>query len=140
MIGLLGKLFQQEGKFRIDRITRRRLFPFRWPEHSVFIGLGGVDSSRKSAFNTTGFPKETGHFIKLALLPIVEGMVMALRALHANSQENLSRSSSQGHGIYVIVKNKTHGGRTVCPSISRDELAGQFIEGLVLIYRLVNIG
>ena len=140
MLGLALKTLKQKGKDRIHRFPDGSLFPLRRPKHSILLHLRRVYAPAESIFHPAGLAEEGSEFVEVALFPVVEGVVVALGALHADSQENLRSGRRKGHRVRVVVEDESNRREVAGSALGRDQFAGKLIEGFFLANRLVDVG
>ena len=130
-----------ERKLRRDAIALRSLLAFRRPFHRHLLALGRVDFLRLlAALDALRLAEKCREPVKFRLLPVVERMIVALRAREPHAEENLRRRARERHRVCRIAEHEARGGHHLRAAICREEFAHHRVVRLCLGDAAVHVG
>ena len=138
----LVRVIYLERKLRFHRSAVFRVgFVFGGPEDGHFIAFGSIDGAvLATASNLLRLAEESGEVIEVFLGPVVEGVIVALRAADPDTHENLGSGGGEFHGCGIVAENISHGGIGIGAAGRADEFADDFIVRFFLFDRSVDVG
>ena len=90
--------------------------------------------------NLLGFSEEGGEIVEVLLRPVVEGMVVALRAANAHTHKDLRGGGREFHRCGVVTENVSHSRIGIGATGGTDKFTDHFVVGFFLINGTVNVG
>ena len=112
----------------------------RRPHHRHLVALCGVDHTAPPIADFLGFSEKCGEVVEVALLPVVEGMVVAHCATHADAEKDLGGGGGEFHRVRVVSEDEADGGVRVRATRCADEFAGEDVVGFSCREGAVDVG
>ena len=112
----------------------------RRPHHRHLVALCGVDHTAPPIADFLGFSEKCGEVVKVALLPVVEWMVVAHCATHADAEEDLCGGGGEFHRVRVVSEDEADGGVRVRAARCADEFTGEDVVGFSCREGAVDVG
>ena len=130
-----------EGETRIDGLALLRLcLVFRWPEDGHLVAFRRVNRTPALVADLLRLSEKRREVIEIALLPIVEGMVVAHRATHAHAEEHLGGGGGEFHRVRVVAEDEADRRVRVRAAGGGDELPRHLVVGFPSGEGTVDVG